>query len=101
MVGARTDASQAHHPAAPTASRRFREDRMLASLGIATCLVDATEPDLPLAYVNPAFEELTGYPALRCSAATAASCRASTPTRSPSPRSAPRSTAARAAASRC
>ena len=36
---------------------------MLASLGIATCLVDATEPDLPLAYVNPAFEELTGYPA--------------------------------------
>ena len=36
---------------------------MLASLGIATCLVDATEPGLPLAYVNPAFEELTGYPA--------------------------------------
>ena len=36
---------------------------MLASLGIATCLVDATEPDLPLTYVNPAFEELTGYPA--------------------------------------
>ena len=36
---------------------------MLASLGVATCLVDATEPGLPLAYVNPAFEELTGYPA--------------------------------------
>ena len=36
---------------------------MLASLGIAACLVDATEPDLPLVYVNPAFEELTGYSA--------------------------------------
>ena len=46
-------------PPSPAASHRFREDRRLASLGIATGLVDATEPDLPLAYVNPAFEELT------------------------------------------
>ncbi len=36
---------------------------MLASLGIATCVVDAAAPDLPLTYVNPAFEALTGYAA--------------------------------------
>ena len=34
---------------------------MLDSLGVATCLVDASQPDLPLTYVNPAFEELTGW----------------------------------------
>jgi diguanylate cyclase (GGDEF)-like protein/PAS domain S-box-containing protein len=47
-------------PVAAT-SRTFREDRMLDSLGVATCLVDASQPDLPLTYVNPAFEELTGW----------------------------------------
>ena len=34
---------------------------MLDSLGVATCLVDASQPGLPLTYVNPAFEELTGW----------------------------------------
>ena len=36
---------------------------MLAALGVATCLLDATAPELPIAYVNPAWEELTGFPA--------------------------------------
>ena len=34
---------------------------MLDALGIATCLADASHPDLPLTYVNPAFERLTGW----------------------------------------
>jgi diguanylate cyclase (GGDEF)-like protein/PAS domain S-box-containing protein len=37
--------------------------RLLDALGLAACVVDATDPDLPLAHVNPAFERLTGYPA--------------------------------------
>jgi diguanylate cyclase (GGDEF)-like protein/PAS domain S-box-containing protein len=50
-------------PAAVTApSRRLADDRMLEALGVAACLADATQPDLPLTYVNPAFEELTGWP---------------------------------------
>jgi diguanylate cyclase (GGDEF)-like protein/PAS domain S-box-containing protein len=36
---------------------------MLAALGIATCIADATAPDHPLIYVSPAFEALTGYSA--------------------------------------
>ena len=74
---------------------------MLASLGIATCLVDATEPDLPLAYVNPAFEELTGYPAAEALGRNCRFLQGEPPTRAPWPRSAARSRAARAAASRC
>ena len=34
---------------------------MLEALGVAACLADATQPDLPLTYVNPAFERLTGF----------------------------------------
>jgi diguanylate cyclase (GGDEF)-like protein/PAS domain S-box-containing protein len=41
--------------------RRFLEDRMLDSLGVAACVADAANPDLPLTYVNPAFEALTGW----------------------------------------
>ena len=29
---------------------------------VAICLTDATKPDNPIIYVNPAFEQLTGYP---------------------------------------
>jgi diguanylate cyclase (GGDEF)-like protein/PAS domain S-box-containing protein len=35
---------------------------MLDALGVAACLADASQPDLPLTYVNPAFEQLTGWP---------------------------------------
>jgi diguanylate cyclase (GGDEF)-like protein/PAS domain S-box-containing protein len=34
---------------------------MLSALGVATCLVDATGPGLSIAYVNPAWEDLTGH----------------------------------------
>src|SRR5436190_12435798 len=34
---------------------------MLDSLGVAACVADASSPDLPLTYVNPAFEALTGW----------------------------------------
>src|SRR3712207_5980880 len=36
--------------------------RTLDALGVAVCLADARD-DLPLVYVNPAFEALTGWPA--------------------------------------
>jgi diguanylate cyclase (GGDEF)-like protein/PAS domain S-box-containing protein len=36
---------------------------MLDALGVAACLADARDPELPLVYVNRAFEELTGWPA--------------------------------------
>jgi diguanylate cyclase (GGDEF)-like protein/PAS domain S-box-containing protein len=36
---------------------------MLDVLGVAACLADATDPELPLIYVNRAFEQLTGWPA--------------------------------------
>jgi diguanylate cyclase (GGDEF)-like protein/PAS domain S-box-containing protein len=38
------------------------DDRVLDALGVAVCVADATAPDLPLTYVNPAFEALTGWP---------------------------------------
>jgi diguanylate cyclase (GGDEF)-like protein/PAS domain S-box-containing protein len=34
---------------------------MLDAFGVAACLVDASSADLPLTYVNPAFEQLTGW----------------------------------------
>jgi diguanylate cyclase (GGDEF)-like protein/PAS domain S-box-containing protein len=37
--------------------------RTLDALGVAICLADARDPDAPLLYVNPAFEELTGWSA--------------------------------------
>jgi diguanylate cyclase (GGDEF)-like protein/PAS domain S-box-containing protein len=37
--------------------------RALDALGVAVCLADARDADLPLIYVNPAFERLTGWPA--------------------------------------
>ena len=36
---------------------------MLDALGAAVCVADARDPDLPLVYVNRAFEQLTGWPA--------------------------------------
>jgi diguanylate cyclase (GGDEF)-like protein/PAS domain S-box-containing protein len=36
---------------------------MLDALGVAICLVDARDPDASLLYVNPAFEDLTGWTA--------------------------------------
>ena len=38
-------------------------ERILASAGEGVVVVDARDPDLPIVYVNPAFETLTGYPA--------------------------------------
>jgi PAS domain-containing protein len=35
--------------------------RTLDALGVAVCLADARDPEAPLLYVNPAFEELTGW----------------------------------------
>ena len=35
----------------------------LDALGVAVCLADAGDDDMPLLYVNPAFELLTGWPA--------------------------------------
>jgi diguanylate cyclase (GGDEF)-like protein/PAS domain S-box-containing protein len=35
----------------------------VAAADTAICIADATRPDLPLVYVNPAFERLTGYAA--------------------------------------
>jgi diguanylate cyclase (GGDEF)-like protein/PAS domain S-box-containing protein len=37
--------------------------RTLDALGVAVGLADARDPEAPLIYVNPAFEELTGWPA--------------------------------------
>ena len=34
---------------------------MLDALGVAICLVDARDPEAPLLYANPSFEELTGW----------------------------------------
>jgi diguanylate cyclase (GGDEF)-like protein/PAS domain S-box-containing protein len=34
---------------------------MLDALGVAVCLADARDPDASLLYVNPAFEDLTGW----------------------------------------
>jgi diguanylate cyclase (GGDEF)-like protein/PAS domain S-box-containing protein len=36
---------------------------MLDALGVAVCLTDARDPDASLLYVNPAFEDLTGWSA--------------------------------------
>jgi diguanylate cyclase (GGDEF)-like protein/PAS domain S-box-containing protein len=36
---------------------------MLDALGVAVCLADARDPDASLLYVNPAFEDLTGWTA--------------------------------------
>jgi diguanylate cyclase (GGDEF)-like protein/PAS domain S-box-containing protein len=46
-----------------TLSRAPTDVRMLDALGVAVCLVDADDDELPLVYVNPAFERLTGWPA--------------------------------------
>jgi diguanylate cyclase (GGDEF)-like protein/PAS domain S-box-containing protein len=37
-------------------------ERMIDALGVAACVADATQPGHPLTYVNPAFEQLTGWP---------------------------------------
>ena len=37
-------------------------DRALASSSCGITIADAADPDLPLIYVNDAFEKITGYP---------------------------------------
>jgi diguanylate cyclase (GGDEF)-like protein/PAS domain S-box-containing protein len=46
-----------------TLPRAATDVRTLDALGVAVCLADASGDDLPLVYVNPAFERLTGWPA--------------------------------------
>jgi diguanylate cyclase (GGDEF)-like protein/PAS domain S-box-containing protein len=46
-----------------TLARAEADVPTLDALGVAVCLADASESDLPLVYVNPAFERLTGWPA--------------------------------------
>lgn len=38
-------------------------DRVLETMSNGVAIADAGRPDLPLIYVNPAFERMTGYPA--------------------------------------
>ena len=79
-ASAATSCSTGRWPRPPAASRS------------STCAL----PDQPLVYVNAAFERLAGFPRdERARAATAASCRAPTPTRPRSPGSARRSSAGR------
>ena len=47
----------------PTLTRAPVDVRTLDALGVAVCLADARDDDLPLVYVNPAFERLTGWAA--------------------------------------
>jgi diguanylate cyclase (GGDEF)-like protein/PAS domain S-box-containing protein len=47
----------------PTVQHAPTDVRTLDSLGVAVCLADAADSDLPLVYANPAFERLTGWPA--------------------------------------
>ena len=35
---------------------------VFASVTSGICIADATQPDMPVVYVNPAFEAITGYP---------------------------------------
>jgi diguanylate cyclase (GGDEF)-like protein/PAS domain S-box-containing protein len=50
-------------PATVTLDRLPDDARTLDALGVAVCVADAGGEDLPLVYVNPAFERLTGWPA--------------------------------------
>lgn len=50
-----------HRPGRPPDARGLRAAARVATVGIT--LADATAPDLPLQYCNPAFEHLTGYTA--------------------------------------
>lgn len=61
---------------------RILESSVASSInGVVIC--DARKPDLPIVYVNPAFERITGYAREEAVGATAASCRARTPSRVP------------------
>ncbi len=68
-------------------------DRAVIAAGLSFTISDPRVPDNPLVFVNPAFERTTGYGSTRSSGATAASCRARTPTRRRCSRSATRSPA--------
>ncbi len=44
-----------------SAEARAPHRRAMEALPVSVVIADATAPDLPLVYVNPAFEEITGY----------------------------------------
>jgi len=46
-----------------TLTRAPIDVQTLDALGVAVCIADATDEELPLLYVNPAFERLTGWSA--------------------------------------
>ncbi len=43
-----------------------RHRQIFGSIASGVCVANATEPDLPVEYVNPAFEALTGYTLEEC-----------------------------------
>lgn len=55
---------QSSHPFTPnpgTAADIHAYDRAMASISSGVVIADATQPDRPIIYCNPAFERLTGY----------------------------------------
>lgn len=56
IIGARYDQSEAQR-------QMHLLQQAINSSSISVSLADAQAPDMPLIYVNPAFEKLTGYPA--------------------------------------
>lgn len=53
----------ARSPSSPGETSQELLDRALAAAGEGIVIADARQPDMPLIYVNPAFEAVTGYAA--------------------------------------
>jgi PAS domain S-box-containing protein len=47
-------------------ARMLLFERSVASVGVGVTLADARDPELPLTFVNPAFERITGYTSSEC-----------------------------------
>lgn len=56
-------ASASHPPSSLGETPQELLDRALAAAGEGIVIADARQPDMPLIYVNPAFEAVTGYAA--------------------------------------
>lgn len=53
-------------PSDAVRARMLLFERAVASVGVGVALADARAPDLPLTFVNPAFERITGYTSAEC-----------------------------------